>query len=752
MKAFIMKIAVRTLSLLYSFSPILIIFLTVITVSSCTSKDIVIADFESGTFDGWVVEGDAFGTVPVTGTLDSQMDVSGFQGTYLANSYHGGDNTLGSITSQEFTIQRNYINFLIGGGRHDATYMELVVDSESILKSRPVTEDETLQWQTWDVKDYKGKKAIIRIVDNQSGGWGHILADAISQSNKKKSLYRMDHSIEFNITGNYLLIPIEDNDPESVIQLSVDGQKKGKPMHIRVVQTKIDYWVPIDVSEYKGQKVTLTFAHVKETDIGFSQIKQSDSFEFEYNESYRPSYHFSANHGWINDPNGMVYHNGEYHLFYQYNPYGSRWANMHWGHAISKDMISWEYLPFALAPDSLGAIFSGSAIIDKENSAGFGKDALVAIYTSAGRIQSQSISYSLDNGRTFTPYEGNPVLSDLNYPDFRDPKVFWHTNSNQWVMVLATGQTISFYGSKDLKEWKRLSEFGEGIGSHGGVWECPDLFPLNYNGQTKWVLFVSINPGGPNGGSATQYFIGDFDGKNFKPDALSSPLWLDYGRDNYAGVTWSNIPESDARRLFIGWMNNWDYANNIPPVNFKGAMTLPRELKLAHNGRHLIVVSSPIEEVNTLRGKVKKINPFTVKKTYTIDNLTEGNSGAFEVEMDIEAGNTSAFNLVLGNKKGEKTILIFDLEKNLFGVDRSQSGIVDFSDQFASKVSEAPLTKGKYYIRLFVDKASTECFINGGEVVQTNTVFPSEPYNSLTFESKDAITINFMNIYPLPNK
>lgn len=561
-----------------------------------------------------------------------------------------------------------------------------------------------------------------------------------------------DLTMDFNVTKNFILIPIEDNGPESVVQLSVDGKKVGEPMNIRVAQTQIGYWVPIDVSEYKGRKVTLTFEYVKTTDVGFSQIKQSDSFDFDYNETYRPDYHFSAHHGWINDPNGMVYHNGEYHLFYQHNPYGSRWGNMHWGHAVSKDMVSWEYLPFALAPDSLGAIFSGSAVIDKQNTTGFGKDALVAIYTSAGKLQTQSIAYSLDNGHTFTTYEGNPVLSDLDYPDFRDPKVCWHNKSNQWVMVLATGQTITFYGSKDLKGWDRLSEFGEGIGAHGGVWECPDLFPLTYNGQTKWVLFVSINPGGPNGGSATQYFIGDFDGKTFKPDALPYPLWLDYGRDNYAGVTWSNIPDADGRRLFIGWMNNWDYANEIPPVNFKGAMTLPRELKLAHNGTHLILANPPVEEVNSLRGEMKTIAPVTVNKSYTIDDLIDGNKGTFEIEMDIETGNASAFSFVLSNKKGEKTVFSFDFEKEIFGVDRSHSGIIDFHYKFADKISEAPLAKKKsYHIRLFIDKASTECFIDNGELVQTNTVFPSEPYNSLSFESEEEITIS-INVYPIQGK
>lgn len=557
------------------------------------------------------------------------------------------------------------------------------------------------------------------------------------------------NTIGFLVTEKYILVPVTDDDPATIVQLSVNGKDIGQPMHIHISQAKIDYWIPIDVSEYKGKKVALTFESLKMPDFGISQIKQSAMFEFNYNEAYRPLYHFTPYYGWMNDPNGMVYYNGEYHLFYQHNPFGSRWGNMHWGHAVSKDLVSWEHLPVALAPDSLGTIFSGSAVIDKENTAGFGNDAMVAIYTSAGKKQTQSIAYSLDHGRTFTKYEGNPVLSDSNYPDFRDPKVFWHNATNQWVMALATWQTISFYGSHNLKEWKKLSEFGQGIGAHGGVWECPDLFPLAYDGNTKWVLIVNINPGGPNEGSATQYFIGDFDGKIFTPDPLPYPLWLDYGRDNYAGVTWSNIPESDGRTLFIGWMNNWDYANLIPPVHFKGANTLPRELKLVHNGNHLVVANPPVDEVDALRGNDTITIEPTVCKTYTINNLANG-KGTFEIEMDINTDNASVFKFILENDKGEMTKFCFDTVKGIFNVDRSKSGIFDFSDGLTTGSIEAPLVKkGNYRIRLFVDKASVECFVNDGELVQTNSVFPTEPYNTLTFESDEELTIRSINVYPI---
>lgn len=723
--------------------------LFILLFSACVQKDIMIDDFESGTFDKWTVEGNAFGDTPNQPNRN-EINLEKINGRYIADSYGDNDDLVGLLTSKEFRIERNYINFMIGGGAYKELYIELLVDGETVAVSRSIRNSGTLNNLSWDVKGYKGKPAIIRIVDNAVGSWGHILVDNIYQSNKDASTLISDYQLTYDMNSNYLLIPIEDKAPEMKIQLTAGDDKIGEPMNIRLANTNIDYFVPIDISKFRNKKITLNFPYVNKESVGIANISLSDNFEIEYNETYRPSYHFTANHGWINDPNGMVYYNGEYHLYYQYNPYGSRWGNMHWGHAVSKDLVTWKQLPYGIAPDSLGSIFSGSAVIDKKNTSGFGENALIAIYTSAGRIQTQSIAYSHDDGRTFIKFDGNPVLSDLEYPDFRDPKVFWHDKSDKWIMSLATGQTITFYGSKDLKKWDRLSEFGEGIGSHNGVWECPDLFHLTYNGVTKWILFVSNNPGGPNGGSATQYFIGDFDGTTFKADKLPYPIWLDYGRDNYAGVTWSNINESDGRKLFIGWMNNWDYANDIPPINFRGAMTLPREMKLVHNGKHLIIANPPVEEVNTLRGKVKKIAPFSVDKTYEIENLTEGNNGTYEIEMQVETGNSDFFNFELRNKKGEKVIFNFDFEKGIFSVDRSLSGIVDFNKNFSNKKSIAPLSKkGSYYIRLFVDKASTEIFIDNGELVQTNTLFPTEPYNTITFESSSEVKINTINLYPI---
>jgi len=727
-----------------------LLFLFVPAIFSCSSKsDIIIADFEKGTFKGWIVEGEAFGSAPVKGAIEGQQAVTGYEGEYLANSFHGGDDATGMILSSEFVIERDFINFLLGGGRHSGTYIGLLIDNETVCQSRPVSDSEKLEWMTWNIKKYNGKKAQIKVVDNQRGGWGHILVDNIEMSNKGKSDVLTNYELSFKIDKKYLLLPMEDQAKEYAICLKKGNANIGEPFTVRIAQDRIDYWVPVDVEKYKGEDISIVFENIDKKNIGYSRIYQSDDFHFDYNETYRPNYHFSPRYGWTNDPNGMVYHNGEYHLFYQHNPYGTMWGNMSWGHTVSKDLIRWEHLPVAIFPDSLGTIFSGSIVIDKNNTAGFGKDAMIAVYTSAGKAQTQSIAYSLDNGRTFTKYDKNPVLSDINYPDFRDPKLFWHNASRKWVMSLATGQKITFYGSANLKEWVKLSEFGEGIGNHGGVWECPDLFSINYNGQAKWVLLVSINPGGPNGGNATQYFIGNFDGRTFKPDDLPYPLWIDYGRDNYAGITWNNAP--DERRLFIGWMSNWDYANQVPSTHFKNAMTIPRELKLIHNGRHLAIASEPIAELTEMRSHSKNIGNISVDKEYIVNKVVDNENKSYEIGMVLKPKETSKFSFKLANRKGEELNFIFDQKNNVLSVDRSKSGLIEFSDKFASEPIKAPLKKsGSYKIRLFIDKASSELFINDGEVVVTNIVFPAEAYSTLQFNNEEgSLGINNLTINTL---
>jgi len=566
--------------------------------------------------------------------------------------------------------------------------------------------------------------------------------------NSQKKSSNADLTIDYQVDSSYILLPVEEKAPEITIKVSTTHQKDIPTYDVHLALNHIDYWVPMDVKKLKGQRVTLSFQGMKESILGVKEIKQSDRFNFDYNEKYRPQFHFTPEYGWMNDPNGMVYLDGEYHLFYQYNPYGSMWGNMHWGHAVSTDMVSWTYLPIAISPDSLGTIFSGSAVVDVNNTAGFGKNAMVAIFTSNGKTQRQSIAYSTDKGRTFTKYTGNPVLPNPGITDFRDPKVSWNEVSNQWVMTLATKQTITFFGSPNLKEWTRLSEFGEGLGSHAGVWECPDLFPLTYQGKTKWVLMVNINPGGPNGGSATQYFIGSFDGTKFTADPLPYPLWADYGRDEYAGVTWGNIPKSDGRRLFLGWMSNWDYATSVPTLNFRSANTIPRELTLVNNGEHLVLNSFPVKEMNSLRGVNKSIPNQVVEKESFIKELLPKNNGTYEIEMSLIPQHSSMFGFELKNSNSETLKFMFDLNAKQLSIDRSKSGKIDFNEKFKAGANAPIVVKNAYKVRLLIDKASAEIFINNGEIVLSSLFFPTETMNSMRlFSTEGALKAENITIY-----
>ncbi len=463
----------------------------------------------------------------------------------------------------------------------------------------------------------------------------------------------------------------------------------------------------------------------------------------EFPEKYRPQFHFTPAQNWMNDPNGMVYYEGEYHLFYQHFPDGNKWGPMHWGHAVSKDLVHWEHLPIALYPDSLGYIFSGSAVIDYKNTSGFGTEgnpAMVAVYTyhdmageKAGKIdfQTQGIAYSLDKGRTWTKYEGNPVLQNPGIKDFRDPKVAWYEPEQKWVMILAVKDHAEIYASKDLKSWTKESEFGATIGAHGGVWECPDLFPLEVaNDTTKWVMLISINPGGPQGGSATQYFVGDFDGKVFTPDDTKT-RWVDYGADNYAGVTFSNIPKKDGRTIFLGWMSNWQYAQDVPTEKWRSAMTIPRELNLIKQDTSYLLKSTPILEIND----IIKISENNETSEFPIYDST------YVITLNADNLRNVSVNLV---NDAEEAYHFFVKDDKLIS-DRTQAGKNKFSNVFAS-VHEAPLNGIiPKKVQIFVDVSSIEIFINDGEIVMTELLFPTTPYNKINVYGK----VNKFTVSPI---
>ena len=465
-------------------------------------------------------------------------------------------------------------------------------------------------------------------------------------------------------------------------------------------------------------------------------IPGSEASLVSLNESdYRPVYHFTPPLKWMNDPNGLVYYKGKYHLFYQYNPNSSVWGPMHWGHASSSDLFNWQDHPIALAPDNSGTIFSGSAVVDVNNTAGFKtgiEDPLIAIYTLAGAQQHQAIAYSNDGGFLWTKYPFNPVLPNPGVPDFRDPKVFWHTGSQKWVMALAAGNKISLYSSANLKSWAFESNFGETVGAHGGVWECPDLFELPVEGTntSKWVLLVSINPGGPNGGSGTQYFVGSFDGTSFVSDTNQSS-WLDYGTDNYAGVTYNNIPSADGRRVFIGWMSNWSYADKVPTASWRSTMTVPRGLSLAKNGEAYVLKSTPVLELESYKTDTPDTSILAPSKSIQLLNNAIVKSGTYEINFSADMGSTDNLLLSLGNSL-EKISIRIDKVNGRIIIDRGMSGLI-VNSHFGQQImcSFIPKTDRKTKFQILVDKTSLELFIDDGEKVLTTLFFPLYQYNFL---------------------
>ena len=470
---------------------------------------------------------------------------------------------------------------------------------------------------------------------------------------------------------------------------------------------------------------------------------------------YRPNFHFTPKANWMNDPNGMFYSNGTYHLYFQYWPYGNVWGPMHWGHATTKDLVKWEEQPIALYPDRFGYIFSGSAAVDTNNSSGFGdgKTApIVAIFTyfdpnlekSGKDAQSQGIAYSLDKGYTWTKYDqGNPIIKSPGIKDFRDPKVIWDAQHKQWVLVLAAQDKAQFYASQNLKDWNYLSEFGANIGAHGGVWECPDLFPLKVDGsnEIKWVLLQSLNPGGANGGSGTQYFIGDFDGKNFKLDKAfedkvknGNAVWLDYGRDNYAGVTWNNVPDSDGRKLMIGWMSNWDYATAVPTQGWRSSMTLPRELKLQKDNGSFRLITSPVKELENYSSESVMKEKIKIKANVILAESGMVDFKAADIQAELKNLKDGVYSFVLSNHAGEQLSFGLNNKEHFIFIDRSAARKKQFSDKFANTVSKAPVGKfqKKAVFRVLLDKTSIELFYNDGETVLTEIFFTTSPFETLT--------------------
>lgn len=526
-----------------------------------------------------------------------------------------------------------------------------------------------------------------------------------------------------NEQKNYLLLPVQEKAEMCNIKV-VKNNTQVKALNVRLASNHIDYYVPLDLKQFGEDAKLALDIHVNGTYrndgelSGFTCWKKmlfSDTFDTANREKYRPVYHHTPAWGWMNDPNGMFYKDGVWHLYFQYNPYGSQWENMTWGHSTSTDLIHWTFQGAPIEADAWGTVFSGSAVVDHNNTSGFGKGAVVAMYTSAGENQTQSIAYSNDNGQTFTKYDGNPVLTS-NTPDYRDPHVFWNEDIKRWNMIMAEGQHMDIYSSADLKEWKLESQFGAEYGNHGGVWECPDLMKMKVRGtdQYKWMLLCNINPGGPFGGSATQYFVGQFDGHKFTCESAPEVTkWMDYGKDHYATITFDNAP--DGRHVALAWMSNWQYANQVPTKQYRSGNSIPRDLDLYEYDGDIYCGVTPSPEMTAARPK----------------KATKSLSEACEMVVSLKGNAT----LTLSNANGEKVVMTYDEKNRSFSMDRTNSGLKDFSEDFAA-ITSAPVHGKISKLRIFIDKSSIEVFDAEGRMAMTNLVFPTKPYNKVTVKGK----------------
>ncbi|MBQ5511701.1 MAG: DUF4980 domain-containing protein [Prevotella sp.] len=531
------------------------------------------------------------------------------------------------------------------------------------------------------------------------------------------------HAIQkIGVTSKYLLLPVQEKEEIANIRVIVNNEQR-QSFNVKLAVDKVDYYVPVDIKRFGSESILLDINfHGDRRSTGaikdfacWKEMKQSNEFDTTNRERFRPTYHHTPTYGWMNDPNGMFYKDGVYHLYYQWNPYGSQWENMTWGHSSSRDLIHWEAQPTAIEADALGTIFSGSCVVDKKN------DRVVAFYTSAGQNQVQSMAVSKDNGVTFQKNSTNPILTS-NDPDFRDPKAFWNPEIQKWNLILAVGQEMRIYSSSNLKDWTYESSFGKGYGNHDGVWECPDLMKLQVRGtdKQKWMLICNINPGGPFGGSATQYFVGEFDGKKFTCEHKDT-RWMDYGKDHYATVTFDNAP--DGRRIALAWMSNWQYANQVPTQQFRSANSVPRDLNLFEYKGETYCSVTPSKELLALRGKKVK------KPTQTCEIVVD-TKGKTEIE--------------LSNTKGEKVIMNYDAQNHTFSMDRNKSGDTSFSEAFPF-VTVAPTYGDIHQLRIFIDNCSIEAFDAEGKMAMTNLVFPSEPYTMIKVKGGKATIYDIKN-------
>jgi fructan beta-fructosidase len=666
--------------------------------SAADRPDILIADFEGDTYGDWKTTGQAFGKGPARGTLPGQMPVTGFLGKGLVNSFHGGDKSTGTLTSPPFKVERKYISFLIGGGKFPGkTCINLLVDGKVVRTATGPNDQpggsEALDWHSWDVAEWQGKNAVIQIVDDATGGWGHINIDHIVQGDRKRTTEPMRREIA--VEKRYLNLPVKNGAPKRRVRFEVGGETM-REFDIELAEEKPDFWTFADVSPFRGKKLVIA-TKLPDGSKALEQIAASDEIAGAadlYREKHRPQFHFTSRRGWLNDPNGLVYANGEYHLFYQHNPYGWEWGNMHWGHAVSKDLFRWQELPEALYPKRYDdSCFSGSAVVDHHNTSGWrkGKDPLlVCAFTSTGR--GECIAYSNDLGRTWTEYDGNPVVKHNG----RDPKLIWYAPGKKWVMAVydeGKTQDVVFYTSPDLKKWTFA-------GRIEGFFECPDLYPLPVNGDAKNVRWVLSAADG-------KYLIGQFDGTKFVKESGKHQVW--YG-NFYAAQTYDNAP--DGRRIQIGWANGITF----PGMPFNQQMTVPVELTLRTTDDGVRLFAEPVKEIERLReGKAAPRN-LTLRPGE--DATVESGGESLDVSAEVRPAGAEQVTFALRGVP-----VIYDVKK----------GTVTCRGHTAPL---KPRKDGTVRLRVLVDRGSVEVFGNDGQVALSAGVLVPADQRSITLSAR----------------
>lgn len=690
------------------------------------AQDLLVADFEGERYAPWLVTGECFGDAPANGTLPGQMHVDGYRGQRLVNSFHKGDGTTGTLTSPDFTIARKYLSFLIGGGNNpEKLALQLLIDGKVVRSATGANSQpggsETLTQDSWDVSQWKDQRAILRIVDEATGGWGHINVDHIVQTDKKPAGLQSDVQRSLIVQSKFLSIPIRNGAPKRVLTCLVDGQRVVRN-DIELADGPADWWAPMDVSAWQGKTLTLQVDKLPDDSMALTNIKPqetTDQIDQLYHEALRGQFHFSPKRGWNNDPNGLVYFNSEYHMFFQHNPYGWGWGNMHWGHAVSRNLVHWQELGDVLLPDELGPMFSGSAVVDWQNTSGFGKDGqppLVLIYTAAGNPTVQCLAYSLD-GRNFTKFAGNPVLPQITGGN-RDPKVFWYEPTKQWIMVLYVEKdkkhTVHFFASDNLRDWKLSSVTDGDSPGKRYLFECPDFFELPIDQQSskkKWVLTAADSA----------YGTGTFDGTRFGSE--QNRLTGHQGKGFYAAQTFSDMPASDGRRIQIGW-----FQTETRGMPFNQSMTIPLELKLTTTSAGPRLTFTPVKELESLRTRHRRFDNKTIEPGQP---LAEQGCELAEVRAELSPDGASA---IVFNVRG---VIVEYLPK---------TQQLRIGDHLAS----APLGDGKLRLTIYCDRTGLEIFASEGLCYVPWPVNIKAENQKISVESQgNTATVTKLDIYHL---